>query len=407
MSTTYSTSLKLALTGTGDQSGTWGQTNNTNLGTLVEQAITGAGAINVSGLGGSSYTLTNYNGTLDDARNAVLIFTGSPSATVTVYAPLVNKLYTVVNLTGQTITMSATGGSISLNIPAGMSSLCFCDAYNVSGLGAGFYTQINGVSGPFTISNNLSVSGNSTTTGNGSVGGTLGVTGVTSLNGGGTTVTRTAGDNTTNIATTAFVKTAVTNATGSLGTMSTQNANSVAITGGSMSGVSVSGGNVITSSNIGSQSVNYASSAGNGGVTSVNGNTGAVTVSTYPQIQSNSFNLQYGPYVGWVPTGIYLADSYTYLIQISWSANYTYFTGSCIYGGSSGMANSSSRSTQANFNGGGAYGEACYARLGDGAIGNNANTGSGTQFCAYWYNSGGAAYPSGGVTAYISAYRIN
>jgi hypothetical protein len=38
------------------------------------------------------------------------------------------------------------------------------------------------------------------------------------------------------------------------------------------------GGTFVTSSNIGSQSVSYASTAGNGGVTSVNGSTGAVTV---------------------------------------------------------------------------------------------------------------------------------
>jgi hypothetical protein len=41
-----------------------------------------------------------------------------------------------------------------------------------------------------------------------------------------------------------------------------------------------SGGSFITSSNIGSQSVNYANTAGNGGVTSVNGSTGAVTVAS-------------------------------------------------------------------------------------------------------------------------------
>ena len=98
MSTTYSTSLKLALMGTGDQSGTWGQTTNTNIGTLLEQAITGVGAVSLTGL--TTYTLTNFNGTLDDQRNAVLVFTGTPSSTVTIVAPLVNKLYTVVNLTG-------------------------------------------------------------------------------------------------------------------------------------------------------------------------------------------------------------------------------------------------------------------------------------------------------------------
>jgi len=45
------------------------------------------------------------------------------------------------------------------------------------------------------------------------------------------------GTNTTQIATTAFVTAAVTGATGALGTMSTQNANNVAITGGSITGI--------------------------------------------------------------------------------------------------------------------------------------------------------------------------
>ena len=49
--------------------------------------------------------------------------------------------------------------------------------------------------------------------------------------------TATAGTNTTQLATTAFVKTAVDTATGSLGTLSTQDSNSVSITGGSISGI--------------------------------------------------------------------------------------------------------------------------------------------------------------------------
>jgi hypothetical protein len=149
MSTSYSNSLKLALIGTGDQSGTWGTTANTNFGTLLEQAITGVTPINLAGL--SAYTLTNYNGTSDDARNAVLVFTGSATGNPTVVtAPLVNKLYTVVNLSTQTVQMTATGGSVSLNIPVNMSTLCYCDASNATGAGSGFYTQVNGTPGTFT-----------------------------------------------------------------------------------------------------------------------------------------------------------------------------------------------------------------------------------------------------------------
>jgi len=46
----------------------------------------------------------------------------------------------------------------------------------------------------------------------------------------------------------------------------------------------------ITTSNIGSQSVNYATTAGNGGVTSVNGSTGAVTLSVLP---SGFYDVEY------------------------------------------------------------------------------------------------------------------
>lgn len=62
-----------------------------------------------------------------------------------------------------------------------------------------------------------------------------------SLTGTPTAPTAAAGTNTTQLATTAFVRTAVLNATGSLGTMSTQNANSVAITGGTITGTTING----------------------------------------------------------------------------------------------------------------------------------------------------------------------
>jgi hypothetical protein len=205
MSTSYSTSLKLALIGTGDQSGTWGTTTNTNFGTLLEQAITGVEGINVSSYNSSStpYTLTNYNGTTDDARNAVLVFTGTPAGSVTIIAPLVNKLYTVVNQTSQSIFMTATGGLQSLTVPANTAFLCYCDASGVTTGSAGFFPQATGTSGPFNVNGALTVTGNET------IGGTLSVTGTTTLSAGGTSTTPSTGDSTTKIATTAFVTTAL------------------------------------------------------------------------------------------------------------------------------------------------------------------------------------------------------
>ena len=67
MPSTYSTSLKLELIGNGEQTGTWGQTTNNNLGTLIEQAITGVGQLTLVG----DTVLTSYNGLPDESRNAV------------------------------------------------------------------------------------------------------------------------------------------------------------------------------------------------------------------------------------------------------------------------------------------------------------------------------------------------
>jgi len=208
MTTTFSPSLKLALIGTGDQSGVWGSTTNTNLGTLLEQAITGVTAISLTGL--LSYTLTNFNGVSDDARNQTLVFNGSPSGTVTIVAPLQNKWYIIANLTSQSLTISATGGSISLTIPPNVTAQCYCDASNVGGSGAGFYSATTGSAGNFTVNGTLSATG-VTDTGSLSVGGNLTATaGTVSLGSGSitgtfTAPTQSAGDNSTKLATTAFV----------------------------------------------------------------------------------------------------------------------------------------------------------------------------------------------------------
>lgn len=76
------------------------------------------------------------------------------------------------------------------------------------------------------------------------VGGNLTVTGTTTLTGDATAPTQLSTDNSTKIATTAYVQAKV----GTLGTMASQNANSVAITGGTLAGVTVGGITIGTNS---------------------------------------------------------------------------------------------------------------------------------------------------------------
>ena len=181
MASTYSTSLKLTLIGDGEQAGTWGATTNSNL-NLVEQALTGVDGIDLTGI--TTYTLTNFNGTTNEARNAVLLFTGTPASTVTITAPLQNKFYIIKNGTGQTVTMSASGGAISVSIPTGVTAQVYCDATNESGTGTGFYSAQTGSAGNFTVNGNLSVTGAQVNTGNFLAAGVLGAYTAASYTGG-------------------------------------------------------------------------------------------------------------------------------------------------------------------------------------------------------------------------------
>jgi hypothetical protein len=128
MASTYSPSLKITLPGDGDQAGIWGQTTNTNLGTLIEQAITGVVSIVMSN---ANYTLSNFNGVSDEARNAVLVVSGSNSAVRDVIPPVVEKLYTVVNNTSGGFAIRVIGATgTGVNIASGATQVVYCDGVN-------------------------------------------------------------------------------------------------------------------------------------------------------------------------------------------------------------------------------------------------------------------------------------
>jgi len=151
MPSTYSTSLGLELIGNGEQAGTWGTTTNNNLGTLLEQAIAGVEPIT---LVGGDYTLTDYNGLPDQARNAVLVFGGLLGAPCNVIAPAVEKTYIVRNFSNATVTVKTAGGN-GIAIANAASEVIFCD-------GANFFsaTQFNYIDGDLTVTGNASIGQN-------------------------------------------------------------------------------------------------------------------------------------------------------------------------------------------------------------------------------------------------------
>ena len=128
MASTYSPSLKITLPGDGDQSCIWGHTTNTNLGTLIEQAITGVVSIVMSN---ANYTLSNFNGVSDESRNAVLVVTGSNTAVRDVIPPVAEKMYTVVNNTTGGFAIRVIGATgTGVTIQNGFTALVFCNGTN-------------------------------------------------------------------------------------------------------------------------------------------------------------------------------------------------------------------------------------------------------------------------------------
>jgi hypothetical protein len=227
MASTFSPSLRIELIGDGDQSGIWGQTTNNNLGALIEQAIAGVVTITMVD---ANYTMTNFNGVTDEARNQVIVLTGTNTAQRNLIAPLVEKTYMVKNSTTGGFAVQIIGSSgTGVIVPNGATLAVYCDGTN-------FFPLNTGAGGNFFVSGNLSVTGTTTLTG-ALAGSTAAFSGAISsvspaFTGIPTAPTAAGGTNTTQIATTAFVQ----SATGGLGTMSTQNANNVNITGGSITG---------------------------------------------------------------------------------------------------------------------------------------------------------------------------
>jgi hypothetical protein len=134
MPSSFSPNLRIELIGAGEQAGTWGSTTNTNLGTLIEQAISGAAVVNVSS---ANQALTALNGAADQSRNAVLVLTTSTTANFAIYAPPESKLYTVSNTTAYTATVynsttlgNTTAAGTGVAIPAGKTMLVWSDGTN-------------------------------------------------------------------------------------------------------------------------------------------------------------------------------------------------------------------------------------------------------------------------------------
>jgi len=117
MASTYSTNLALELIGIGDQpTGTWGAVTNTNLGTLLEQSISGYTTQAVAT--GTDTTITIPNGATGIARNMFIELTGTGGASTNLIVPSNRKLYFIYNTTAGQVTVKVSGQT-GVSVPSG------------------------------------------------------------------------------------------------------------------------------------------------------------------------------------------------------------------------------------------------------------------------------------------------
>ena len=127
MASTYS-SLKVELIATGEQAGTWGVTTNTNLGTALEEAITGTADVSFSSAD-VTLTLTDTNGS-QTARNLRLNLTGTSGGARNLIVPAIEKFYIVNNGLADAVTVKNSTGT-GIAVAAGKTMLVFNNATNV------------------------------------------------------------------------------------------------------------------------------------------------------------------------------------------------------------------------------------------------------------------------------------
>ena len=124
MPSTYTSRTGIELIATGEQSGTWGDTTNTNL-QIVDRALNGVGDITLSG---TTHTLTTTDGTLTDGMYKLLVLGGSPSGTntITISPNDQEKIYLVYNNSGESAIFSQ-GSGANVTVPNGETKIIYAD----------------------------------------------------------------------------------------------------------------------------------------------------------------------------------------------------------------------------------------------------------------------------------------
>jgi hypothetical protein len=136
MASTYINDLRLNEMATGDGSGTWGTTTNTNLELIAEAFSYGTEVITTNA---DTHTTTIADGATDPGRSLYLKYTGTldSACTITIGPNTVSKVWIIENGTSgsQNIILSQ-GSGANITIPAGDTKVVYSDG---AGAGAAFF----------------------------------------------------------------------------------------------------------------------------------------------------------------------------------------------------------------------------------------------------------------------------
>jgi len=122
MATAYTSLLGLALPVTGELSGTWGDTVNNSITSLLDSAIAGTTTLSSD----ADVTLTTTTGASNTSRQAILMCSGARTVLRTITAPAQSKIYTIINATtgGFSVKLVGAGPTTGVTIVAGESAVC-------------------------------------------------------------------------------------------------------------------------------------------------------------------------------------------------------------------------------------------------------------------------------------------
>ena len=179
---TYVNDLRLKEIATGDESGTWGASTNTNLELIAEAFSFGTEAITTNA---DTHTTTIADGSTDPGRSIFLKYTGTldSACTITIGPNTVSKLWLIENATsGSQNIIIKQGSGATVTIANGQTKAIYSDG---AGSGGAMVDAFQDLSIPdLFIDDDLTVGDDLTVTGLATIGETLAVTGVLTANAG-------------------------------------------------------------------------------------------------------------------------------------------------------------------------------------------------------------------------------